>query len=515
MENTFRVLLVTDNHLGYADQDPVRKNDSFLTFEEILRNAVALDVDMILHAGDLFHENKPPKETLVKTAELLRTYCMGGKPSTVEVLSNTEKCFSSKFDHPNYLDPNYNVAVPIFAIHGNHDDAAGIDSVSPLEILGVSGLLNYFGRQTKTDRILLKPILFQKGDSFLALYGLGNIKDEFLERCFMKNNVEVEYPPGDRKWFSVLLLHQNRHRRGASMSVIHEKYLDSVFDLVVWGHEHGNLLTPTRCQEKGFHVTQPGSSIPTSASPEETTERSVGFLAVSGASFKIDRVPLYTPRPFVVRSFSLADLPKHILGDTKKTERIICDTIDEKLDETAAKWKEHCEEGRTSRPFVADLLPASMRPQLRVFLETDGKLALSTHRITQHFFDKIANGKNVVRLKQSTRAKRSLDNETTLPVKTPGEATVEDILQNTLAQNSLELLPPSILNEKMIQFIEKDEKNKLSVFLEDFLQSTEDTLFARKIDLDETAIKNAVDLEARLRRALEEHPKENSEEINQ
>ena len=26
----------------------------------------------------------------------------------------------------NYEDPNYNIAIPVFSIHGNHDDPAGV-----------------------------------------------------------------------------------------------------------------------------------------------------------------------------------------------------------------------------------------------------------------------------------------------------------------------------------------------------------------------------------------------------
>ena len=28
----------------------------------------------------------------------------------------------------NYEDPNYNVAIPVFSIHGNHDDPAGVSA---------------------------------------------------------------------------------------------------------------------------------------------------------------------------------------------------------------------------------------------------------------------------------------------------------------------------------------------------------------------------------------------------
>lgn len=35
-EDTLRIMISTDNHLGYAEKDPIRGNDSFAAFEEVL-----------------------------------------------------------------------------------------------------------------------------------------------------------------------------------------------------------------------------------------------------------------------------------------------------------------------------------------------------------------------------------------------------------------------------------------------------------------------------------------------
>lgn len=54
------------------ERDPIRGNDSFVTWEECLKQAEALKVDFILHGGDFFHDNKPSRRTLFRTMELLR-----------------------------------------------------------------------------------------------------------------------------------------------------------------------------------------------------------------------------------------------------------------------------------------------------------------------------------------------------------------------------------------------------------------------------------------------------------
>ena len=50
-----------------------------------------LQVDFVLLAGDLFHENKPSRDCLYQTMALLREYTMGDKPVQVELLSDPEE----------------------------------------------------------------------------------------------------------------------------------------------------------------------------------------------------------------------------------------------------------------------------------------------------------------------------------------------------------------------------------------------------------------------------------------
>lgn len=60
--DTIRCLILTDNHVGYLERDSIRGDDSFRTFEECLQIARREQVDCILHAGDLFHHNKPSRK---------------------------------------------------------------------------------------------------------------------------------------------------------------------------------------------------------------------------------------------------------------------------------------------------------------------------------------------------------------------------------------------------------------------------------------------------------------------
>lgn len=46
----------------------------------------------------------------------------------------------------NFEDPNLNIGLPIFTIHGNHDDPGGADNLSAVDILSTANLINYFGK---------------------------------------------------------------------------------------------------------------------------------------------------------------------------------------------------------------------------------------------------------------------------------------------------------------------------------------------------------------------------------
>ena len=54
-------------------------DDSFITFKEILELAQKHQVDFILLGGDLFHDNKPSRKSMVKCMEDIKNHCFGDK----------------------------------------------------------------------------------------------------------------------------------------------------------------------------------------------------------------------------------------------------------------------------------------------------------------------------------------------------------------------------------------------------------------------------------------------------
>ena len=60
-------MIASDNHLGYLENDQIRGDDSFNSFEEVLKISKSESVDFLLLGGDLFHHHNPSKKTIIRT----------------------------------------------------------------------------------------------------------------------------------------------------------------------------------------------------------------------------------------------------------------------------------------------------------------------------------------------------------------------------------------------------------------------------------------------------------------
>jgi len=51
----------------------------------------------------------------------------------------------------NFENPNHNIELPVFIIHGNHDDPTGIGHVSAIDLLSSAAFVNYFGKEARSE----------------------------------------------------------------------------------------------------------------------------------------------------------------------------------------------------------------------------------------------------------------------------------------------------------------------------------------------------------------------------
>eukprot|EP01130_Rhizamoeba_saxonica_P004058 TRINITY_DN1674_c0_g1_i11.p2 TRINITY_DN1674_c0_g1~~TRINITY_DN1674_c0_g1_i11.p2 ORF type:complete len:601 (-),score=141.20 TRINITY_DN1674_c0_g1_i11:1910-3712(-) len=450
-EDTFKILLTTDTHIGYLEKDIHRNEDSFNTWDEILSIARDEQVDFILHGGDLFHSNKPSRKTLFRTMKSLRHYCMGDKDIEFSILSDQSKNFPST-ETVNYEDENYNVGIPIFVIHGNHDDPSGDGQFSALDILAVSNLVNYFGKATNYDDISIYPILLEKGKTKIALYGLGNVRDERLFNTFSKKKVKLLRPVQDRDdWFNIFTLHQNRVKH--SKNTINEGMLDKFLDFIYWGHEHECRAEMEECPERGFYVYQSGSSVATSLSESESKRKHVGLLAVCGDQFSLQSISLKTVRPFMFDTIVL-ETENVDPDDPDQMEEFLAEKVEVMIDKSKAEYTDN-----------------SLLPLIRLRVEYTGYSTIQVTRFGRRFSEVVANSSDILHffrkrkpLKKPGKRNMEVSNTVDMPIRPEqlDETRVEDFISQMLGPNSLNLLHQRDINFALKNFVDKEENSAFS-----------------------------------------------------
>ncbi|XP_055338004.1 double-strand break repair protein MRE11-like [Paramacrobiotus metropolitanus] len=455
---TFYILVASDCHLGYADRDEMRRIDSFQSFEEVLDTAVEQDVDFVLLGGDLFHENKPSRFAAQQCANLLRHYCMGDRKTSVQLVSDPEVNFAHMapmFRRLNTKDPDLKISLPVFSIHGNHDDPSGSRYLSELDLLHTYGLVNYFGKVENIEEIEIEPLLFKKGRSKLAIYGLGSIRDERLHRAHIHGKVKfVEPPGGPEQWFDVFILHQNRPSLRGGTNYIPETFIPDWMDLVIWGHEHDPIHIPEKSKVRRCDILQPGSTVATSMSDGEKKQKYCYRLEVCGGKYRTDPIPLKTVRPFVMEDIDLklaglkkdditlgtirADVEKYL---TKRMERII----------------RHVEINRGEKQ--------PKEPLVRLRVDFGNIEPLNPILFGQKFVGRVANPRDIilpVKSKEKVPAKdKNLGKAVYKPTIVLDTVSIEDLVVDYFVAKSDEmvLFDPKLLTEALREFVQSDDKD--------------------------------------------------------
>ncbi|PKK77355.1 double-strand break repair protein MRE11, partial [Rhizophagus irregularis] len=345
-KDSLSIMIATDIHLGYQEQDPTRGTDSFNTFREILRHAKNHKVDMVLLGGDLFHENKPSLYTLNEAIKLLHEFTVGDKKINFKISSDQYKNFGRRV---NYSNPNSNTALPVFSIHGNHDDPTGAKRVGPLDILSSSDLINYFGKINKVDDIEVYPITIEKGSTKLNIFGIGNVRDERLHRAFNNNQVTWCKPDNIDDYVNLMVIHQNRVPHSPK-NYIPENMLPEFLDIVFWGHEHDCRILPETNSQRNFDVIQPGSPVATSLCDGEAITKYVGILEIydkprKGKKYEIKPILLSTVRPMVIDSIDIKRETDISPGDDKALETYLRSKVNEMIVRAQELWNENNPDG--------------------------------------------------------------------------------------------------------------------------------------------------------------------------
>ncbi|XP_022175079.1 double-strand break repair protein MRE11 [Myzus persicae] len=460
----FKILVATDLHLGFEEKNLVRADDSFNTFEEVLQLAVKHKVDFILLGGDLFHVNQPSVASLERCISLLRSYCLGDKPINMEFVCDQAEVFKH-CNHPivNFEDQNLNVSIPVFSIHGNHDDPCGYREVSCMDLLSSMGLINYFGKQTNLQELKINPILLKKGSNKIAIYGLSHIRDERLERLFKEKKVFMNRPLEDvDDWFNIFVCHQNRVNRPGT-KYLSEKCIPNHIMLTIWGHEHESLIDPVPVQgeSNSGYICQPGSTVATSMCEGEAGTKYVGLLTISGKRFKMEPLELKTVRLMHFETIRLSECDEDV-STSKKTQEFVRRQIEDILLRLSHKYS-----GHDKQPKL---------PLIRLRVEyTNETQHFKCIQFGHEFQDRVANSNDMILLrieKKSVQKKaKCIDDQVLSNIMDDEEMEkiehiVDQYFRTTNEENQLELLSVDGMAEAVDWLVNKSRPDAINKVVE-------------------------------------------------
>ena len=499
--------------MGYNEHDAIRGDDSWKSFDEVMCLARERDVDMVLLAGDLFHENKPSKKSLYQVMRSLRMNCLSDKPVELEMISSGRGQLDKTFDYVNYEDTDINVGIPVFSIHGNHDDPAGDGHFSALDLLQISGLLNYFGRTPEADNIQIKPVLMRKGRTYLALYGMSNVRDERLHRTFRDGGVTFFRPSTHRDdWFNLLSVHQN-HYSHTITGYLPEEMLPDFMNLVVWGHEHECLINPRLNSEMEFYVIQPGSSVATSLVPAEAVPKEVAILKITGHDFEVEPIRLKSVRPFVTKEIVLAEekgVQKLARKENNRTDvtRFLITIVEELIAQANQEWMDmHSQDGSAGWGEIP-------LPLVRLRVDTsapDGGHfeCENPQRFSNRFVGKVANVNDVIQFHRrrraamtTTRTGNDVPEEASLENMSLDRVKVDELVNEFLSAQTLSILPQNSFTDAISQFVDKDDKQVMESFVNSAIESQFQHLMSLQDGNDE------IGEESSLQEAMSRHRKQ-------
>ncbi len=244
LEAMTRVIHTGDTHLGYRQYHlPERRQDFLDAFRRVADDAVADEVDAVVHAGDLFHDRKPDLADLLGTIDVLRT-----------------------------LD---DAAIPFLAVVGNHETTRDGQWLDLFESMGL------------VTRLDDSPTVV--GDT--AFYGL-----DFVPRA-KRDDLDYQFESHDADHAALVshglfepLVPDYGNVDWDAAEVLDAANVD--FDAFLLGDEH----TPERVEIDGCWVTYCGSTERASASEED--ERGYNIVEFADGEAHISRRGIPT-REFV------------------------------------------------------------------------------------------------------------------------------------------------------------------------------------------------------------------------
>jgi len=246
-----KVAHISDTHLGYLQYRLTeRKNDYLKAFVQAVEKILDLNVDLVIHTGDLFETFHPDVATLSETISLFKKIKESG--------------------------------IPVVAIPGNHDRALRKGYSPPHRILKELDLL-----------ILIDPIgEVNIGEVYIA--GMRYFPKTFMEG--IRERFFEEFSKKAESGLSIFMFHQgiDQYLNYESAYELGISELPEGFSYYAGGHIHAFIETRLKSGTLSF----PGST--EFRSKKEAKRGKRGFNVVDLESGNVERIELEGLREFLI-----------------------------------------------------------------------------------------------------------------------------------------------------------------------------------------------------------------------
>jgi double-strand break repair protein MRE11 len=345
-------------------------------------------------------------------------------------------------------------------------------------------------RSEAFTRVRALPLTPQRpaaqGDTRLALYGLGYMRDSRLYRMMTTTGDVTWRRPADApgapadSWFNLFFIHQNHAQRG-SKSAVSEKQLPKWLNLVVWGHEHASKTEPTPSSEGTFDVSQPGSSVHTTLSEDEARPKKILLLTLKGEDWKTETLQLRTVRPFVFENVALRDEPTLASrpDDAEGVSRFLHAAVEAAIVRANAQATEFDGAGGASAPppdatAGGAAAPPAVLPLVRVRVDHSGGFpTVPLQRFGAAFQGRVANPWDLLQFHKCATKRAKMERGSGAEAaaaaaeEAPGTGEANEhrridalVTQHLPAQ--LQILTEADMALALEDFVQRDEKNALA-----------------------------------------------------
>jgi double-strand break repair protein MRE11 len=400
--------------------------------------------------------------------------------------------------------------------------------------------INYFGRQDEVDKVEISPILLKKGSTKVALYGLGSLRDERLNRMWERQKVRFLRPDDDEAeeddeenagFFNIFTLHQNRDLGRGTKNCVQETMIPEWMDIVVWvslpnilpvyrrlvcktsasltpffhvlllllmycqrqGHEHECLIEFFESVVGTFRITQPGSSVATSLVSGEAARKKVGILDIKGKDFRLHPVPLTQVRSFVTTELSLREHRAELDPEDPKIDTKVTDVLEEEVQLMVLNARERTQEvlhdsreaGSDAGEMDSTLKYKLQRPGevlVRIRVEHNGFSTLNNQRFGAKFVGDVANPSDILLFhrKKDPKLASTVKKKGIQPI-APEElerANMEDLIREQLAvpEGKLKILGEKDLSEALENYVDRSLTAAIADVAGDLLDKTQKAL---------------------------------------